>query len=54
VNLRKKKTQEIVKAKRRKIIDALSKGKAQTLGADGSAAVELRDDQDLTIEEMES
>jgi len=43
VSLRKKKTQEIVKAKRRKIIEALSKGKSQYsgFGDSGNSGVEL-------------
>ena len=60
VNLRKKKTQEIVKAKRRKIIEALnSKQKEQSQmdsGAFSTAAndsSQFKDDSELSIGEME-
>ena len=52
--MRKKKTQEIVKAKRRKIIEALSKGKSQYSGqVSGNAVVEMEPDENLSIEELE-
>ena len=46
VSLRKKKTQEIVKAKRRKIIEALSKGKSaySGFGESGNAIIEMEPD----------
>ena len=53
--MRKKKTQEIVKAKRRKIIQAMSKGKSaySGFGLSGNAVVEMEPDENLSIEEME-
>lgn len=54
MSLRKKKTQEIVKAKRRKIIEALSKGKKQYSGFEnsGNSSV-LTPDNEISITEME-
>ena len=56
VSLRKKKTQEIVKAKRRKIIEALSKGKKQYsgFGDSGNSVVELLPDNEVSIQDMEN
>ena len=56
VSLRKKKTQEIVKAKRRKIIEALSKGKSQYSGHidSGNNAIEMIPDSSISIQEMEA
>ena len=56
VSLRKKKTQEIVKAKRRKIIEALSKGKKQYsgFGDSGNSVVELVPDNEVSLQDMEN
>jgi hypothetical protein len=56
VSLRKKKTQEIVKAKRRKIIEALSKGKKQYsgFGDSGNSVVELIPDNEVSLQDMEN
>ena len=48
VNLRKKKQQEIIQQKRRKIVDSISKRKADA-EADGDQQIEFKDDKDLTV-----
>ena len=51
--MRKKKTNEIVKAKRRKIIEAISKGKYTQLGIDpANLLLKIQSDTDLSIEQM--
>jgi hypothetical protein len=50
ISLRKKKTTDIVQAKRRKIIDAMSKGKKKVIG---SQPVAPQADYLIPIEEME-
>jgi hypothetical protein len=56
VSLRKKKTQEIVKAKRRKIIEALSKGKKQYsgFGDSGNSVLDLVPDNEVSLQDMEN
>ena len=48
VNLRKKKQQEIIQQKRRKIVDSISKRKADA-EANGDQQIEFKDDKDLTV-----
>ena len=48
VNLRKKKQQEIIQQKRRKIVDSITKRKADA-EADGDQQIEFKDDKDLTV-----
>jgi hypothetical protein len=50
ISLRKKKTTDIVQAKRRKIIDAMSKGKKKVIGIQPVAPLA---DSLIPIEEME-